>query len=418
MIKSPIKCSFLAALSLLVNVAQPSMAQQIQPAQPVPKREGATVNRERLNLNTVGIVTSRSGSTHLAIVEDIASVVDNGDELRVLPTIGKGAAQNVRDALFMKNMDMGVTTANVMSYLKKTGELGSGVENRLVYITKLFNEEVHIVAGSQATDLRSLAGKVVNFGEAGSGTDLTAQLVFDSLKIKVIPANVTQAQALLKIKAGEMAATVVLAGKPANLFDKMRSNGDYKLLPIPYEEALEADYLPSKLTHEDYPDLIAQGENVDTISVAAVLAAYNWPANSDRHRRLSRFVEVFFQKFPELRNEPYHPKWREVNLVAELPGWNRFPVARNWLATRAAPPAATTAVARVPVVPDKNTFEQFMATQGGAPKNAAGEQALFEKFMAWTKGQAGTSRTGASQPTSGTLPAGGAAQQPPASRLW
>ena len=56
-------------------------------------------------------------------------------------------------------------------------------------------------------------------------------------------------------------------------------------------------------------------------------------------------VERFFAKFPEFQKAPRHPKWKEANLAARLPGWNRLQAATNWpdgVGTRRAEDAATT----------------------------------------------------------------------------
>jgi hypothetical protein len=42
-------------------------------------------------------------------------------------------------------------------------------------------------------------------------------------------------------------------------------------------------------------------------------------------------VEAFFPKIAEFQKPPRHPKWREVNIAATLPGWSRFPAAQEWL---------------------------------------------------------------------------------------
>ena len=98
-------------------------------------------------------------------------------------------------------------------------------------------------------------------------------------------------------------------------------------MTVDYEKPLQGDYLPATLTSKDYPNLIAEGEKVDTIAVPAVLAAYNWAPNTDRYRKLTQFVDAFFTKFPTFQNPPFHPKWKEVSLSAPLPGWQRFPYA-------------------------------------------------------------------------------------------
>ena len=410
----------LVAQITLSAIADPAAAQR----RPVPLTESSS--KERMNLNTVGIVAGKSDSAFLTAVEDLTTVVDDGDNLRVLAILGKGAAQNVRDTLYLRNIDMGITQANILAYFKKTGELGTNLESRLVYITKLFNEEVHVVAGTGVNELRDLAGKTVSFGETGSGTELTARLVFESLKIDVKPVSLAVPDALAAIRKGDIAATVLLTGKPSGALEKLRSQGgELKLLSIPFEEALEQDYLPTRLTHEDYPDLIAEGESVETIAVPAVLAAYNWPQGTDRNRRLVKFVDAFFTKFPELRKEPRHPKWREVNLLAEVPGWQRLPAAKQWLDSngpaKRAPEPAVAPVAGAAA--QKKTFEQFLAAQkkagaAGVPQTPAAQQAMFQKFLEWMAAQ----NTGQSADAPAAAPGGptksGGQAAPAGPRLW
>src|SRR5262249_43223965 len=58
--------------------------------------------RSRLNENVVTIMAASPSETDLTIATDIAQVVDDGDNLRVLPIVGRGVAQNVKDVLFMR----------------------------------------------------------------------------------------------------------------------------------------------------------------------------------------------------------------------------------------------------------------------------------------------------------------------------
>jgi hypothetical protein len=131
------------------------------------------------------------------------------------------------------------------------------------------------------------------------------------------------------VKTGEIAATVLIAGKPTGSFGKFKMEPGMTLLPVPYTEALEQDYLPAKLTNDDYPNLIPKGSSVDTVAIPSVLAVYNWPRDTDRYRRVSLFIDAFFTKFPEFQKAPRHIKWKETNLSATLRGWKRFPAARS-----------------------------------------------------------------------------------------
>ena len=126
--------------------------------------------RARLNENVVTIMAGSASGTDLAIVQDIADVLNDGDQLRILPIVGKGPEQNIKDVLFLRGVDMGITQANILKHYAKTGELGSNFIDQVAYIAKLFNEEMHILVRSDVNDIQELKGKAVNFGTEGSGT--------------------------------------------------------------------------------------------------------------------------------------------------------------------------------------------------------------------------------------------------------
>jgi uncharacterized protein len=289
--------------------------------------------RNRMNENTVTIASGNPNGAYLYIAYDLSAVLDDGDKMRVLTYVGKGGQQNIKDALFLRGIDLGITQANVLRHYKRTGELGTDIDKRIVFITRLHNEEMHFVvaADSGIKTLADLAGKTVNFSDVGSGTQLSSQILFQTLKIAVKEVNMGQGDALQKLKSGEIAATLLVAGKPAGAFARLTKESGFKILPIAYTRELEeSDFLPTRLTSQDYP-MIPAGETVDSIAVSAVLAAYNWPTSSERYKRIAKFVETMFEKMPEMRKAPRHPKWKEVNVGATLQGWTRHPAAATWL---------------------------------------------------------------------------------------
>ena len=154
--------------------------------------------------------------------------------------------------------------------------------------------------------------------------------MFERLGLKPDFVYIEQRIAMEKMRAGEIDAVIAVGGKPYKSVSAFNDNR-FHLVPVDYAKPLQADYLPAMLTAKDYPNLIAEGERVDTIAVPAVLAAYNWAPNTDRYRKLSQFVDAFFTKFPTFQNPPFHPKWKEVSLSAPLPDWQRLPVADQWL---------------------------------------------------------------------------------------
>jgi TRAP-type uncharacterized transport system substrate-binding protein len=276
--------------------------------------------------------------------------------------------------------------SDVLSYIREQ-KIHPNIEQQIRYVTKLYNEEVHVLAGLDVNSLGDLAGKKVNFDNTGSGTYITASTIFKTLGIAVEPTTFDQALALEKLKAGEIAAMVYVAGKPTELFKRLPDDSKLHLVPIPPTPELLATYLPSQFDHRDYPQLIADGTTQPTLAVGAVMAAYNWKSDTERYRRLDAFVRAFFDNFDQFLKAPRHPKWQEVNLSATVPGWTRFAPAEAWAAQRA---PAVQRTASDPAL--RQSFEQFLAfmqQSGQLPTNRpiteAERAALFSRFLEWQR---------------------------------
>ena len=293
--------------------------------------------------SVLGIISGGLAGTYVRIAADIASVVDAlpSQQLRVLPIVGVGSLQNISDILNVRDVDVGIVQSDVLSFLRQKPGL-AGLEQNIGYVAKLYDEEVHILARPDIAGLADLAGKRVNVDLRGSGTALTASVIFDAVGIKAELVNDDQDTALAKLKRGEIAALVYVAGKPARLFTDLGGTGLH-LLPIPLNAALLETYLPSRFDHADYPALVADGAGVETVAVGAVMAVYNWAPGTERYTRLARFVDSFFDSLPALQSPPHHPKWRQVSFSARVPGWTRFRAAQLWLDRHGAAPAAARA---------------------------------------------------------------------------
>jgi uncharacterized protein len=112
-----------------------------------------------------------------------------------------------------------------------------------------------------------------------------------------------------------------------------------------------------------------------------VLAVFNWQKGSDRHRRIERFVEQMFAKWDRFQVAPRHPKWRDVNLAATVPGWTRHPIAEQMLERFRGPSAGN----QEQVGRD---FQAFLNQAGsGVPQSAADREALFRQFLQWREKQ-------------------------------
>jgi len=344
---------------------------------------GSAQTKQALNANTVTLITGTIGGTYVQIGADLASVLDDGNKLRVLPIVGRGSVQSVADILFLQGVDIGIVRADTLDYLERKG-FAKDIKRQFTYVTKLYNEEMQVIAPKAVQSLKDLEGKTVSVDLPNGGTFVTALTVAERLGMKANFVYIEQRIAMEKLKAGEIDAVIVVGGKPYKSVSTFVNDGRFHLVRVDYDRPLQTDYLPATLTSKDYPNLIAEGEKVDTIAVPAVLAAYNWPPNSDRYRKLSQFVDAFFNKFPTLQKPPFHPKWRETSLSAPLAGWNRLPYAQQWLDRNNVQPVA------------RGKFDDFMkqnpvAAAKGA-QSEADRDALFKQFQAWQADQAGKER--------------------------
>ncbi len=339
---------------------------------------------EQPNENTVGIISGSPSSddTYLQMAYDLADVLNDGDNLRILPIAGIGGPRNIRDVLYLKGVDIGLTQTSILNNFRRSNERMGQNENKIAYIAKLFNEEVHLVARTNITSIEQLKGLKVNLDAKGSGTSYSMRDVFKTLNIDVEEVSLSQTEALAKVKSGEIAATVLIAGKPVRSIARLTAADGLHFVPVPYPQPLIADYLPAAFNHDDYPVLIPAGESVETIAVGAVLICYNWPKTSvDHYRRVTRFVEAFFPKIADFQKPPRHPKWREVNIAATFPGWPRFEAAQAWLDSKRA-----AEVARAPApsaAPAPMTAPAPSAAPAAPATPTAVDPALYQEFLQW-----------------------------------
>ena len=197
------------------------------------------------------------------------------------------------------------------------------------------------------------------------------------------------ATALQKLKTGEIAALVRVIGKPIDFFAKLPPNSGLHYLPITFSKTFSDYYTLGELTSQEYPTLVPSGEKVDTIAVPAVLAVFNWQKNTDRYRRVQRFTDALFAKWDKFLQPPRHPKWRDVNLAATVPGWTRWAPAEEAL-RRSQPPAEAKSGGQVA----GGEFDRFLRTTGSSVGNLNQEQrdALFREFLLWQQRQGSKQR--------------------------
>jgi uncharacterized protein len=337
------------------------------------------------NRGLVEVITGSADGTDARLVEDLANLLDDSTR-RVLPVVGKGSLQNVADLEALRGIDMALVQTDALDRLRaqKPGQ-------SITYIAKLYNEEFHLLARSEIKSVNDLDGRKVNFGTAGDGTSVTGPAIFDRLGVKVQATSYVPALALEKLRSGEIAAVAYVAAKPAPLFSALRQSDGLHFIAIPMNNAVAGAYRPARLTGNDYPDLISPTEAVDTVAVGMALMVANLVPGSERSRSVASFVGAFFTQLPRLQEAGHDPKWQEVDLSADLPGWKRYPPAETWLKRNLV--ASGSSIGPGPSVNERELREIFSKfldersrAQGTHTLSDQEKTEMFNEFRAWQKG--------------------------------
>jgi TRAP-type uncharacterized transport system substrate-binding protein len=315
--------------------------------------------RDDINSGLVGIVAEGTDYT----IDLALALSGKQSHLRLLPIAGAGALENTNDVIFARGVDFAIVQTDVLDEIKRNPPF-PGVEKYLQYVTRLYDQELHVLAGPDIQSTEDLRGKKVNFGLRDSGTFTTAMTVFRDLGVQPDVTNLPQPLALDKLRRGEISALIYVATKPSRLFQDIRPDENLNFLPIPSN--LISNYTADSITSDDYPELVSKDAPVKTVSVGTVLIAYNWPTKSERYQRVDRFVQAFFANLKDIKAR--RPKWREFDISASVSGWTRFPAAEQRLKKAGLSPE-----------PDKATAQEQ------APLDPKNRDALFRDFAEYQK---------------------------------
>jgi hypothetical protein len=354
----------LLSFSILVVGVTPSVAQKAPRTAPTAAAVGEQPRSAEVNNWTLGVAGGFFEGTFIRFAVELAKALDDGENLRILPIVSYGGNENVNDLLYLKGVDIAITYTDTFELYRKSGRVRD-IEQRINYVSELLVGEFYIYARPEIATVKDLEGKKVSLGTKGGSATTTGPIVLERLGVRPELVYVNNTVALEKMKTGEIAAIVSTGGKPNDLFVKLKPEPGFHFVSIPYTEKFADYYVPCPLSHDDYPHLIPPGQTIDNLCMSAVLAVYNFPKGSDRARRLERFIQYYFERFDKLKQPSFHPKWKEINLAAKVPGWNRY-----WLAA-----------------------EKLAAMQGGTAAPAEGaanrpqseRDKTFEEFLAWRK---------------------------------
>lgn len=283
----------------------------------------------------IGMVTGPKTGTYIAIGRDIARVAEGKNIVLDVKPSG-GSIDNIKRINSRENAALGIVQSDVLGFLSRSKSPDSmKMAANLRMVLPLYNEEVHVLAKRGIKSFKDLDGKVIAIGEEGSGHMLTAVNLLAMMD--VAPAKIQKVsppEGAFSVLSGEADAMIFVGGKPVRLFKNLEDlkNGndgrfadklkDVHFLPLNDPRMLE-EYKPAKLTAEDYGFI---SESVPTVAVTAVLVAHDFAAggsySSARCKQLKTLVDTIRAQHEWLKANG-HPKWKEVDVDADLPIWRK-----------------------------------------------------------------------------------------------
>ena len=185
-----------------------------------------------------------------------------------------------------------------------------------------------MLARSDIKSLADLKGKRVNFNVKEHQTEVTGDHLFAMLNIPVEKTNYDVDESIRRLLSGDLAAMMIVTGAPQAALAKLKKEDGLHFVPVDQDSLpgidftpVISEYLPAEFTSKTYPNLVPEGTSVPTIANRALLVTYGWPEGSARYNRVAKFVNEFFGKIDEFHSPSRHPKWAEINLWADIPGW-------------------------------------------------------------------------------------------------
>src|SRR5262249_5479544 len=160
---------------------------------------------------------------------------------------------------------------NVLDYADAAGAFGAGLRERLTYVTALYSEEVHVLAGAGVASIKDLRGRKVAVPPDDGNAEFTLRDLLRRLQIEAEVVKVAPADAIDDVRSGALAALVVVGGKPLRFVAGLPKDGSLHLLALSTQgsaQALGDSYSPGSFGANDYPTLIAGQQTIDTLSVS------------------------------------------------------------------------------------------------------------------------------------------------------
>jgi uncharacterized protein len=273
---------------------------------------------------TDGIVDPSGRATQA--INQLADYASRLANVRVLPIAGQGAVANVRDLLFLRGVDFAVLNSDVLAFLDQTRQYPDA-RRHIRYVTHLFDQKIFLLVRKDINAIEDLRGRrLVVLSEAGSSR-VTATVLFGLRKINVAVEAIGPGEVLDDVGLSKFDGALLLSDELLRVRFGAGMRQSYHLLPIAMTPELQKTYRSAVIGAEELAGF-SNAANVQTATVSALLAVFNWTPSHGRYADVTNFITAFFMSLKGLREQTSNSIWRQADISAQSPGWTRFPAAQ------------------------------------------------------------------------------------------
>jgi TRAP-type uncharacterized transport system substrate-binding protein len=280
------------------------------------------------NDTAVGVVADTPDS--FSLLERLDRAMDRPGDLRIIPMSGKGPVQSLTDLVNLRGVDAALVPSDTLAYMQKNG-LIDGLDKKISFVVKLSGLDIHVIARGGLNSLGDLAGKTVVTGTTGTESFVAGQFLLAGVQPPPKLLAGEDGDAVRAVADGRADAAIVVGRKPLAPLLSLGAPRGLHFVDVTQPENLKDIYSPALLSHEDYPQLIPSGHQVETISASLVIAAATSKQGSPRYDRIHRLAQALFAALQHGGDGD-----AGLNLAAAVPGWSRHAGADAALADMSA----------------------------------------------------------------------------------
>ena len=220
-----------------------------------------------------------TGGTYFPLSNEFKTVVEANTDFSLNVQSTGASVENV-GSLADGSADFALIQNDIASFAKNGTGIDAFQDNAIETIrgvATLYPETITLVtlAGNDISTVDDLSGATINTGDLGSGTQVNAQQILESLGITdYSEQNAGFSQASEQLANGDIDAAFVVGGWPVGAIEDLANTNDVELVPISGEnrEAVKAD--ASWFADDTIPAGTYSGveEAIETVAVQAMIA--------------------------------------------------------------------------------------------------------------------------------------------------